>query len=69
MIHTKPPYLVCLDFKAGIAARYVRQFDVSGAGLGWRLARMQRATFDPAQPLTTLVVERFREAGQPQGAT
>lgn len=55
--------LVCLDFKQGIANRYQMRFDNSGAGLGWRLHHMRRATFDPATPLPAENVEHFRNIG------
>jgi len=60
---TKGPFLVCLDFKTGAATRYVRQFDMSGAGLGWQLTRLHRGTFDAAIPLSVEAIETFRASG------
>jgi len=63
MTPVKKPYLVCLDFKVGTAVRYLRQFDQSGAGLGWQLVCTLRTAFDPALPLEAAVVEHLRETG------
>ena len=63
LIHDKPPVLVALDFKAGTANRYVRRFDTSGAGLGWRVTRTHPGTFDPAVGPPSEAVEQFRVKG------
>lgn len=63
LIHDKLPVLVALDFKAGTANRYVRRFDSSGAGLGWRVIRTHPGTFDPATELSGEALEQFRMRG------
>jgi hypothetical protein len=59
----KPPFLVSIDPRAGLARRYVRRKDYAVAGLGWQLDRTYTATFDPATPLDVAEVERFRLTG------
>ena len=51
MIGAKRPYLVCLDFKAGTAARYLRRFDLSGAGLGWATSSPHTVTANQSRPI------------------
>ena len=57
------PFLLCLDHRAGTARRYVRVFDQSGAGLGWRTTLKNRATYDPQVGLSPVAVELFRVTG------
>ena len=65
LIHDKPPALVALDFKAGSARRYLRRFDASGAGLGWRAVCTHKAIFEIEieKPLPAESVEIFRVTG------
>ena len=59
----KGPAVVSLDCREGMARRYHRRFDQSGAGLGWRLEVTHKATFDNQAPLPAESVERFRATG------
>jgi len=61
--YIKGPTLVRVNFERGTAHRYLRRFDMSGAGLGWQVKRMERATFDVNGPLPAEQVERFRVTG------
>lgn len=63
MPYIKGPTVVSLDFKAGIANRYLRRFDVSGAGLGWRVECVGKALFTPLDSLPSAAVESFRVTG------
>ena len=63
LIHDKLPALVALDFKAGSARRYLRRFDQSGAGLGWRAVCTHKATFEIGKTLPAESVETFRVTG------
>ena len=63
MIQPKSPLLLSLDFTTGLARRYWRRFDVSGAGLGWRLECATKAEFDPKLPLSATSLEHFRVSG------
>ena len=60
----KRPILLLLNCKKGIGVRYVRRFDVSGAGLGWQLVALNRCTFEPQNPIDTATVETFRANGK-----
>lgn len=59
----KGPFLLGIDLARGTANRYGRVFDMSGAGLGWQVVRLNGAVFDPAEPLPAEALEHFRITG------
>ena len=59
----KGPSLVCLDFHAGMARRYLRQKHMVVAGLGWQLVKTHQASFDINDSLPPAAVEMFRTTG------
>jgi len=59
----KPPALVRLDFRAGMARRYMRRQSMVVPGLGWQLWETHQAKFDVNADLPAETVERFRVTG------
>lgn len=59
----KGPALVCLNFHAATARRYVRRTDMVGTRLGWTLGMTHETPVGRSKEFDKDALERFRVTG------